>query len=298
MGTVSTKSKDVTLKISESMDESTEVDFKINLIKNNHNNTQSFHQSETTENTKKTELSDLKPFKFEWKEGGNDVKISGSFLENWNKEEEMIFNNDTKVYEITLNVPKGLSQFKFIVNGKWVCSSHYKVVNDNNNNFNNEIYIGNNSENNNNSTINSTNNQEIKKRKKKSSKGSSDYNCIIPSKSVVNAEAPIIPYYYKSYINLDHNSNQLDSEKFKEKLNEKLKNKSNDKIEEQEEALLIDKTKRLIEDNTFKSIMVIPHEKLSHLFYYCDNDNKYIRNAITQRSKHKFLTIVYFSPKK
>ena len=153
MGTVSTKSKDVTLKISESMDESTEVDFKINLIKNNHNNTQSFHQSETTENTKKTELSDLKPFKFEWKEGGNDVKISGSFLENWNKEEEMIFNNDTKVYEITLNVPKGLSQFKFIVNGKWVCSSHYKVVNDNNNNFNNEIYIGNDSENKNENSL-------------------------------------------------------------------------------------------------------------------------------------------------
>ena len=49
---------------------------------------------------------------------------------------------------------------------------------------------------------------------------------------------------------------------------------------------------------TFKSIMAIPHEKLSHLFYYCDKDNKYIRNAITQRSKHKFLTIVYFSPKK
>ena len=62
--------------------------------------------------------------------------------------------------------------------------------------------------------------------------------------------------------------------------------------------LILNKTKDLLETNTFKSIMTIPHEKLSHLFLYCDSDNKYIRNAMTQRNKHKFLTVVYFSPKK
>ena len=61
--------------------------------------------------------------------------------------------------------------------------------------------------------------------------------------------------------------------------------------------LILNKTKDLLETNTFKSIMTIPHEKLSHLFLYCDSDNKYIRNAMTQRNKHKFLTVVYFSPK-
>ena len=116
-------------------------------------------------------------------------------------------------------------------------------------------------------------------------------------KSAVNAEAPIIPWYFRSYINLDFNSNQLDETKFNDKLIDLSEEKTKEKPKENEEMLILNKTKDLLETNTFKSIMTIPHEKLSHLFLYCDSDNKYIRNAMTQRNKHKFLTVVYFSPK-
>ena len=297
MGTDTTKSKDRTLKISESMDESAEFDFKFNYMKNNSTQTQSLHQSETTENTKVPESNDLIPFKFEWKESGTDVKISGSFLDNWDRKEPLKFNSETKSYEITLKIPRGLNQFKFIVDDKWVCSKYYKVIKDKSNNDNNEIDTNAINE----STMNSSMNNNIldmKKKKKKLGKGNNDYNCLIPTKSAVNAEAPIIPLYFRSYINIDFNSNQLDKAKFNDKLIDLSEEKTKEKPKENEEMLILNKTKDLLETNTFKSIMTIPHEKLSHLFLYCDSDNKYIRNAMTQRNKHKFVTVVYFSPKK
>ena len=297
MGTDTTRSKDRTLKISESMDESAEYSFKFNCMKNNSTQTQSLHQSETTENTKIPESNDLIPFKFEWKESGTDVKISGSFLDNWDRKEPLKFNNETKSYEITLKIPRGLNQFKFIVDNKWLCSKYYKVIKDKSNNDNNEIDTNATSETSNMNSLMNSNILDMKKKKKKLGKGNNDYNCLIPNKSAVNAEAPIIPWYFRSYINLDFNSNQLDETKFNDKLIDLSEENSKEKPKENEEMLILNKTKDLLETNTFKSIMTIPHEKLSHLFLNCDSDNKYIRNAMTQRNKHKFLTVVYFSPK-
>ena len=299
MGTDTTKSKDMTIKISDSMDESAEYSFKFNYMKNNPNTSQSLNPSETTENTKKQESSDLIPFKFEWKEGGTDVKISGDFLDNWKIREPLKFNNETKSYEITLNIPKGINQFKFIVNDKWVCSTNYKIINDKNNNYNqnNEIDTNTISQI---STMNGVTNsiyQEMKKKKKKLTKGNNDYNCIIPTKSSVNADPPIIPWYYKNLLNLDFNSNQLKEDKF----NVNLENKSDDKSEDKskkKDMLVINKTRDLLENSTFKSILTIPHEKLSHIFFNPNSGDKYIRSALTQRNKHKFLTVIYFTPKK
>ena len=267
---------------------------------------ESFSTTQNTQTEEKTikntnnEISSKKyPFKFEYKSNGNSVLLAGSFLDNWDRKETLKFNNESKSYEITLNIPRGLNQFKFIVDDKWLCSKYYKVIKDKSNNDNNEIDTNATSEA---STMNSLINSNIldmKKKKKKSGKGNNDYNCLIPTKSAVNAEAPIIPLYFKSYLNLDFNSNQLDETKFKDKLMDSSEEKSKEKTKENEneEVLILNKTKDLLETNTFKSIMTIPHEKLSHLFFYCDNDNKYIRNAVTQRNKHKFLTVVYFSPK-
>ena len=138
---------------------------------------------------------------------------------------------------------------------------------------------------------------KIKKKKKKLTKGNNDYNCIIPTKSSVNADPPIIPWYYKNLLNLDFNSNQLKEDKF----NVNLENKSDDKSEDKskkKDMLVINKTRDLLENSTFKSILTIPHEKLSHIFFNPNSGDKYIRSAFTQRNKHKFLTVIYFTPKK
>ena len=290
MGTVSSVSKDRTLKISESMDESVEYDFKLNLLKNNRTAANSFQQSETTEKTKMSELNETAPYTFEWKEGGKNVEFCASFLEDWNKKEPMKFNKDTNSFEVTLNVPKGVHQFKFIVNGRWVCSKNYDIINDNNNNTNNQIEINLD----NNTTKNTSNTyQELKKVKKKHQKGNNDYNCIYPNKSSVNSEAPNIPLYFNPSINLNYNSNQLNLNL----CSNQPEQKNIDKIEENKLYLKFDKSKNLLENDTFKSITTIPHEKLSHVFTQFYEDDKFIRTAMTQRNKHKFLTVIYFAPK-
>ena len=290
MGTVSSMSKERTLKVSESMDESTEYDFKLNFLKNNHNITNSYQQSETAEKTKMSELNETVPYTFEWKEGGNNVQFCSSFLEDWKRKEPMKFNKDTNSFEVTLNVPKGKHQFKFIVNDIWVCSKNYKINNDNNNNINNEIEI--NIDNNTTKNINNTI-KDVKKIKKKQQKGNKDYNCVYPNKSSINPDAPNIPIFFNTSINLNYNSNQLNLN-----LDSKLpEQKDSDGSEENKLSLKFDQTKTILENDTFKSITTIPHEKLLHIFTHFYKNDNYIRSAVTQRNKHKFLTLVYFSPK-
>ena len=146
MGTVSSVSRDInTNKISDSQDESSEFDLKLlNSLKKMNNKYQSQAQSETRENTKVTVINDQKiSYKFEWKDGGNEVKIAGSFLDNWSRQEEMKKNLSSGIYEIIIELPKGIHQFKFIVDNQWVCSQYYTIIHDNLNNSNNIIDLTN-----------------------------------------------------------------------------------------------------------------------------------------------------------
>ena len=58
------------------------------------------------------------------------------------------------------------------------------------------------------------------------------------------------------------------------------------------------------ENNTYKKILVFPHEKLMHLCPSLNelnskiknNKNDFIKISTTIRNKHKFLTTVYYRP--
>ena len=278
MGTVSSVSKDInTNKISDSQDESSEFDLKLlNSLKKINNKFQSQAQSETRENTKVTVINDQKiPYKFEWKDGGNDVRITGSFLDNWSRKEEMKKNLSTGVYEIIIELPKGIHQFKFIVDNQWACSKNYTIIHDNLNNSNNIIDLTN--------YTNENNDSNIKKKKKRSGKEHIDYGCIYPNPTEINLEAPATPNHYFNKFNLNFQTKQ-----------ELLKNYFNQKP-------FLNKSKNVLENNTFKSIVTLSHEKLSHICFKSENNNNnenYVRTSITQRNKHKFITLVYFTPKK
>lgn len=279
MGTVSSVSRDINNRINVSQDESSEYGFKtLNSIKNINNNYQSQGQNETAENTK-IELNEKIPYKFEWKEGGNEVKISGSFLDDWKKKEELKKNLTTGVYEITIKIPKGIHQFKFIVDDKWLCSKNYNIIYDEMNNANNIIDLTNYKL----SNINENNiNMQTKKKKKKSGKDNIEYSRYFPNANEVNLEAPIVPMHYIPSFNLNSQTNQ-------ESLKKYIK------------PITLDKRRNIIENNIYKTIITISHEKLSHLCFNLENSNnneKYIRTSMSQRNKHKFITLVYYSPKK
>lgn len=261
--TISTTSHNQTLKLYESIEDSTECDYQINSPKINKEKNTYFHQTSSSQESQKELNNDLIQYTFIWKEGGENVKITGSFLENWKKQEPMTKNLITNFYEITLNITPGIYQFKFIIDDKWMCSKDYKINKDKNNNDNNEIDLSN------------YNNKMINKKITK--KGNNDYSCDIPNKSDINSKAPKLPFHYTESINL----------------NDKQFNKYHN-------------IKNLLENDSFKNIATIPHEKLSHIMINYDdnlnlNNDKEIngtfkRISSTQRTRHKFLTVIYFSP--
>ena len=279
MGTVSSASKDITKK-NDSQNTSSEYEIKqFNSIKDINNINSYQGQSETTENTKITDKNEqLILYPFEWKEGGNEVEIYGSFAENWNKKTEMKKNLNTGIFQALIEVPRGRHEFKFVVDQKWVCSQFYDRVTNKNNITNNVIDLTNYIPP---QVINSNNISNKKKRK--STKNTIDYGCNYPKKTEVNLEAPNLPQNYFPIFNLDFQSKQ----EFLQKVYLK--------------DLSFDKTKTVVENNTFKSILTISHEKLLHICHNVESNNdndKYIRISLTQRSKHKFLTLVYYTPKK
>ena len=283
MGTVSSASKDFTKK-NDSQNTSSEYEIKQLISIKDINIKNSYQgQSETTENTKITDKNDqIILYPFEWKEGGNEVLIYGSFAENWNKKTVMKKDLNTGIFQAFIEVPRGRHEFKFVVDQKWVCSQYYDRVTNKNNITNNVIdltnYIPPQLTNNNNINVSSSN-----KKRRKSTKNTIDYGCNYPKKSEVNLEAPILPQNFFPSFNLDIQSKQ----EFLQKTF--IKNIS------------FDKTKNLVENNTFKSILTISHEKLLHICHNVESNNdndQYLRFSITQRSKHKFLTLVYYTPKK
>jgi hypothetical protein len=102
-------------------------------------NSLSGNSSQSDKNNENTneQPNDIKiPTLFQWKEGGNNILITGSFC-GWSHRFAMLKNEKNNYYELKLFLPKGEYQFKFIVDNIWRCSNFYSTVTDQNNNTNN-----------------------------------------------------------------------------------------------------------------------------------------------------------------
>ena len=282
----SSTSKDENSKIKESQEDSS-YDYELktdnSFVKKKGKNNSIFGQSETKDNSKIIDLYENKiSYKFEWREGGNEVQISGNFLNNWRVKKNMKKNSKTGFFEIILDVPKAVNQFKFIVDKKWICSPKYDTINDKNN-INNVIDLRNYNE----IIIYDDNDfKELKKKKKKVVKGSKkEYNCKFPNLNEINDDAPALPINYQNTFDLNNQSKQ------------DLIKRNNKRY------LKCNISRNKLENNSFKTIMTISHDKVLHICYNIEKNseninNKFVRTAITQRNKHKFLTLIYYTPKK
>ena len=220
---------------------------------------------------------------FEWKEGGNVVSLTGSFC-GWNR--IFIMNKDKDgVFRLTLPLPKGFHQYKFIVDNQWRYSNLFPIHNDNNN-LNNYIdttnYEASPCEKKNDIEHNKEERKRVNKGATTLNKDTRDnYSDYFPSKSELNTDAPPLSQHYISSFNLNHNSRQhlLGNKKF---------------YKSSEKHLLSD-------NNSFKHISHPPHVNLNHIL------SKYIvrvkkGNAVlescTCRVRHKFTTVIYYRPLK
>ena len=183
-----------------------------------------------------------------------------------------------------MNVLKGIHQFKIIVDKKWVCSSQYSIIIDKNNS-NNIIDLTNYSHifNNNNKNYN-MDKSHIKKEIESIKRDK--LNLVV---HFLTSQRLILSHLeHPKFIFLRFNLNNQSKQEYLE---------SHFKYN-----LELNKRKSIFESKTFKDISVFPYYQLSHICYSMGNENNwdkdnYIRTAITQRIKHKFLLIIYFTNK-
>jgi len=269
-------------------------DISLNLqTKENTDNSSLTTTTECFENSKYQDK--FVNFTFEWKGEGKNVTLAGEFLNNWKSPLAMIKNKETGIYERKLFLPRTKLCFKFVIDSNWVCSSQYPTTKDNSNNVNNFIDLTNynppetemkKEENKivDNNNINKNNKNIIEEKKKNTSKKPKKiYNCKYPSINELNTTAPSIIEHYKPNFNINYQSRQ--------DLLSKMAKKSNLKYKENNFNT---------ENNTYKKIMVWPHEKLMHL---CPNledlneNERFFQTCTTIRNKHKYLTLIYYRPK-
>ena len=251
---------------------------QVSNANNNNNNNNNYTNEENP-----PPIDDRVPYKFVWKNGGNKVTITGSFLNNWTNFIEMVKNPENNFFEINFNLPRIKHQFKFIIDGNWRCSSDYPQINDGQGNTNNEIDLSNFV----NPEIEKKREEEEKKKKQEIERKNeekkflklkkNDYNCYSPNKNEMNTDVPKIPHHYAGFYNIDKNTFQDIIGKSK---------------------CLQYKEKNLLSENIcYKKVLIAPHVNLNHccVSLNCSKEKKYLRTCISQRFKHKFVTIVYYN---
>lgn len=266
-----------------------------NIIKGNIEN-----MSITEELNKSTKIdfdnkSDLVNFKFEWKNKENDknkeieVLLAGTFLNNWETFIKMEKNPETNNYEYNLFLPKEKHFFKFIINNNWQCSDLYPTSQDDSNNTNNYIDLTNYKDDiTNKKILNNYNQIKIKREKNKhktqklNKRINDGYGLKFPLIKDLNLKAPVVLLHYKKSFLIDNQSIQ-------NKLifnNNYLNNTKNDYS---------------TENKSYKEIIIFPHEKLGHITSNFDDlfsQKNYFRYSVTERKRHKYITLVYYKPKK
>ena len=224
------------------------------------------------------------PTTFEWDNGGNSVFVTGSFCQ-W-KQFFLMKKDSSKNFVLNLNLPRGIHQYKFKVDGEWKYNPKFPICNDggNINNYldttNLEITIKTNDEGITAISTNITeNNNDPSKASKKYSKNLLKVNSELSQNQNQNEffdKITTVPFHFKNTMNLDliTNQNNIGIKKY-----------------------MSIKEKNVLSDNlSFKKINTAPIEQINHLNSK-NLENQSIICAVSSRFRYKFTTFVYYKPK-
>ena len=268
-----------------------------NITLNSNYTTTEEQNKSTKSNSTINSTKEKVKYKFIWKENPKnkdkelEVLLVGSFLENWERFEQMEKNKENGNYEYETYLPRKEHLFKFIINNNWKCSDLYPTKKDKNNNINNYIDLTNYKEeikekkyeddsfnlskelNKINKSNQSENNENYKEKK-------SDKK--YPELDSLNKKVPkLMPFYHKVF-DIDNMSNQDKIKKYTNNINN-----INDNLYG-------------TVNNSYKKMLTFQHDKLCHLVFEINDFNKrknnYLRFSTTERKKHKFITIIYYKP--
>lgn len=210
------------------------------------------------------------------------ICVTGSFCQ-WKKQSELNYNENKKRYEIVINLPKGMYQFKFVVNSVWQYSKKYPITLDNNNNINNYIYhdncnnnikdekelllsdiFSNSFESSNESLINET---------------CASFGNYFPKRSEMSSKCKRIPFEFKKTFDLIQ-FNRINQRKGRKHFLSKLEKNI------------------LSENNSYKQLQNKTHILNNHLFTNSKVNKTYMCVSLNMRVRNKITTFVFCSPLK
>jgi hypothetical protein len=250
---------------------------EIKEMKSEENNTE-----ETLEDTN----NNKKNYTFIWDEGGNDVKITGSFSD-WKIKFQMTKEPNNQIFKCTLPLGNEIYQYKFIVDGEWKFSKKFPTKDDGNGNINNILDNTKNEEDKSKEksttkmikkpkrvSTNKTKTRDSSKKKesKKIINSNSIYQCKYPSDCILPQSLPN-KRYYESF-KLDNFSNQCS-----------IGNKKYYSFYD---------NNRLSFGASSKSIFILGHINLNHLISTKNSGANILKNSMSFRYREKTSTFIYY----
>ena len=258
------------------------------IINNENKNDLEEYEGILPEKTKEEKDKKDKIFIFVWSEGGNDVKLTGSFC-NWNIRFDMKKDPNNNIFKCELPLDNAEYQFKFIVDNDWKYSSKYPTQKDAQGNINNFLDLTNyfkkdNIDNNKPkekpsnkekeisdktkaNTISDKDTVKIKKRKE------SIYNSEYPSDDSINPLPLPNKRYFKSF---------------------KLDKYSHQNIIGNQKYYNYAERYSFSFESSSKPIFILGHVNLNHLISYKNKRMLTKKNCMSFRYREKASTFIYY----
>ena len=242
-----------------------------------------------------------KKFKFIWNEGGNDVKITGSFTD-WKIKFTMIKDPDTQDFIFELPLDNGIYQYKFIVDNVWKCSKNYPTVPDGSGNVNNILNFNENEQNKSSDKTEKKNEKpkqkspKVKNNKKKMPSMVSSVKTKTRASSIKKESHKIIKKdsIYKSNYPSDDDISPLPLPNKKYYESSKLEKYSNQSFIGMKKYYDYYDRYCFTDGKSSKPIFILGHVNLNHLITVNNNKSNIIKNSMSFRYREKASTFIYY----
>ena len=275
----------INLEISSSTDKDSlneENNKKIKEEKNKINNKEEIDEDNVSKETKEDSNNTKINYLFTWNEGGNQVKITGSFCD-WKIKFDMTKDPNDNIFKCQLPLENKLYQFKFIIDNEWKCSNKYSIKEDNSGNLNNILDLTNYIEKKEETKKKTSEKKVIKIEKENMKETEINKNKIKRKESIYSSQYPsndsIIPLplpnkrYYQSF-KLDRYSHQ--------------NNIGNKKYYEFFQKYSFS------DETSSKPIFLLGHINLNHLISSKNKKMINIKNCMSFRFREKACTFIYY----
>ena len=274
----------------------------VNYNKNNKYNdfTEKTEETQPDSNAikKKNIKKNINNYTFIWDEGGNNVKLIGSFS-NWKQQYEMEKDEKDNIYKFSLPLNNEKYQYKFIVDGVWKCSKKQSTIDDGKGNINNILDLTNikPKEEIKKKSISKKNSKNFSKKKIKEKKKKEKKNSDLKKEKKEQKKANNNNEYgndYPDYMKLTepNNSNNI-GKAFNINNESKQKKIGNPKYYKFEAINSYSSNK------SYLNLINYRHTRLNHILFQkkIKNDILYIKIGMSNRYREKATTFIYYNCK-